>query len=120
MAEDFRMPPTGFGPGSQQTDDSLDYLPMPQDMRTYAPHVPYTDEGPDPEATALLSEIADAARTASETGETRQFDLSGLGKAARALIFEVMGEGEVSFRMRGIPAVAAQESVFAGVWMLKG
>ena len=61
-----------------------------------------------------------AAARAAETGETASFDLSGLRPADRQLVAETMGEGEVSMRIRGIPAVAVQESVFAGVWVLKG
>ncbi|MGR3545660.1 MAG: hydrogenase expression/formation protein, partial [Roseovarius sp.] len=40
--------------------------------------------------------------------------------ANRALIAETMGAGEVAIKIHDIPAIAAQESVFAGVWGLKG
>ncbi len=120
MPNDFRLPPIGFGPGSQPEDDRLEYVPMPQDMRTYAPHIPETDERPDADALDLLSHVSQAARSVGKTGGTRQFDISALSTRARALVAEVMGEGEVSVRIHGIPAIAAQESVFAGVWMLQG
>lgn len=120
MPNDFRLPPIGFGPGSQPDDDRLEYVPMPQDMRTYAPHIPETDERPDADALDLLSHVSQAARSVAKTGGTQQFDISALSTRARALVAEVMGEGEVSVRIHGIPAIAAQESVFAGVWMLQG
>ncbi len=120
MVQNFHLPPTGFGPGSQPDDETLEYMPLPQDMRTYAPHIPETDAGIDPDALEVLVKISDAAREVARNGGSASFDLSGLSEPARALIAEVMGEGEVSIRMRGIPAIAAQESVFAGVWVLSG
>ncbi len=120
MVQNFHMPPTGFGPGSQPEDDTLDVMPMPQDMRTYSPHIPDTAEEVDADTMQLLAHVADAARVCGAAGTTQLFDLKDLGPKARALVAEVLGEGEVSLRMRGIPAIAAQESVFAGVWTLKG
>lgn len=120
MVQNFHLPPTGFGPGSQPDEETLEYMPLPQDMRTYAPHIPETESGVDQTALAFLERVANAAREVAKTGQAQKYDLSNLSDTARALIAEVMGEGEVSIRMRGIPAVAAQESVFAGVWMLSG
>jgi hypothetical protein len=35
MAQDFRIPPTGFGPGSQPaTGAELDFMPLPKEMAT--------------------------------------------------------------------------------------
>jgi len=120
MSGDFRLPPTGFGPGSQSEGESLEYLNMPQDMRTYAPHIPETKADANADAVALLAEVAAAARHIAKEGGTRSFDLREFPAQALALLAEVLGEGEVSIRMQGIPAIAAQESVFAGVWRLKG
>ncbi|MDJ0857743.1 MAG: hydrogenase expression/formation protein [Dinoroseobacter sp.] len=120
MVQNFHLPPTGFGPGSQPEDETLEYMPLPQDMRTYAPHIPETESGVDADALDLLTKISDAAREVARGGGAVSFDLASLTPSARALIAEVMGEGEVSVRMRGIPAIAAQESVFAGVWRLSG
>jgi hydrogenase-1 operon protein HyaF len=119
MVDNFLMPPTGFGPGSQATDDTIDYMPMPQEMRTYVPRLPETDSLPD-DAMALMADVGRAATALAEQPGARSFDLSDLSPEGRALIAETMGEGEVSIKMRGVPAVAAQESVFAGVWLLKG
>lgn len=120
MVQNFVMPPVGFGPGSQaplDEGDQLEYMPLPQDMRTYAPHLPEVEVGPAlTPALDLLAEIS--AACASGTGHS--FDLTGMDAANRALIAETMGEGEVSAKLLGIPAIAVQESVFAGVWMLNG
>lgn len=122
MAGNFTLPPMGYGPGSQPSEENgdLEYMPMPQDMRTFTPRIPdiKVDASLDP-ALDLLSEIATAAQAAEQGAANRQFDLSPLDAANRALIAETMGEGEVSIRVHGLPAVAVQESVFAGVWSLK-
>ncbi|MEM8836486.1 MAG: hydrogenase expression/formation protein [Pseudomonadota bacterium] len=120
MVGHFGLPPAGFGPGSQPSDvegGELEYMPMPQDMRTFQAQIPDVeiDASLNP-ALALLREIAEAA--GDPEGGNRQFDLSHLDEANRKLIAETMGEGEVAMRLHGIPAVAVQESVFAGVWVM--
>lgn len=126
MTNPFMLPPTGFGPGSQPLDtedEKLEYMPLPQDMRTYSPSLPEVDDL-DPSAIApalnLLNQISLACDEVGKTGGTRQFDLSGLDKENRNLIAETMGDGEVAAKVRHVPAIAVQESVFAGVWTLKG
>lgn len=123
MVSNFHMPPTGFGPGSQTHDEGeeLDYMALPSGMRTYVPHTPEVEDtravAP---ALALLTEIAAACDEAARTGLHAEFDLGGLGAASRALMAETLGEGEVSMKLHGIPALRVQESVFAGVWVLHG
>jgi hydrogenase-1 operon protein HyaF len=124
MVSNFHLPPTGFGPGSQppgEEGEALEYLPMPQDMRAYSPHLPEVevDETLAP-ALDLLRDIAHAAEACGQDGGNRRFDLAGLDAANRALIAETMGAGEVAVKIHDIPAIAVQESVFAGVWGLKG
>ena len=123
MVTSFTLPPVGFGPGSQPSDgdDELSYMSMPQDMRTFSPRIPEVENpglyGP---AFDLLAAFALACDEVAETGEAVSFDLRSLDAANRRLLAETLGEGEVSIRMLGIPAIAAQESVFAGLWVLKG
>lgn len=124
MVNNFQMPPTGFGPGSQPTIEDgqeLQYMQLPQDMRAYSAHVPDVepDEGLRP-AFDLLRAIAQAADEAGKAGNTHHFDLGSLDRRNHALIAETMGAGEVAIRIEGVPAIAAQESVFAGIWWLKG
>lgn len=124
MVSNFHMPPTGYGAGSQPpTEDGkeLEYMPLPQDMRAYSPHIPEVEADPALQpALTLLAEIAAGADAAGKGGANATYDLSELDGPNRSLIAETMGEGEVAVKMHGIPAVAAQESVFAGVWVLKG
>ncbi|KEO55982.1 hydrogenase expression/formation protein [Thioclava pacifica] len=122
MVSNFHMPPVGFGPGSQPEDEDkqLEYMQLPSGMRTYSAHMPDID---DPSAvTPALKTLADiaSASEAAALGGMASFDLSHLDKANRALIAETMGQGEVSVKIRGIPALSVQESVFAGVWMIAG
>lgn len=117
----FHLPPVGFGPGSQGTGEELDFMPLPSGMRTYAPHVPEVEPGAAPHtALTLLDDIAAACDLTAIDGQSRSVDVSGLDAAARALLAETLGQGEVAMKLRGVPAVAVQESVFAGVWVLKG
>ncbi|MGH1416979.1 MAG: hydrogenase expression/formation protein [Pelagimonas sp.] len=125
MTNPFMMPPTGFGPGSQpldHEDDKLEYMPLPQDMRTYSPRLPEIDDLAEQDIEPALSVMRDLSaactRIATEGG-TAQFDLRGLDAVNRNLIAETLGEGEVSAKVRQVPAIAVQESVFAGVWTLK-
>ncbi len=124
MPSDFRIPPVGFGPGSQPSaadGDELSYMAMPKDMAVYMPHTPEVE---DPKAAApaltLLRDVAAACASIAEAGGSRQFDLRALDAENRALIADTLGEGEVSAKIRGIPATAAQETRFAGVWVLSG
>lgn len=122
MVSPFTMPPTGFGPGSQpDPEGELQYMPMPSGMRTYSPHIPDTeDRAAMAEAVAMLAEMAAACEVVAQGAAPVGFDLSGLSPAARKVMADALGQGEVSMKLRGVPAVMVQESVFAGVWMLVG
>lgn len=120
MVSPFTLPPAGFGPGSQpDPSGALQYMPMPSGMRVYAPHVPDAgDEAARDEALAVLAAIAGACAAVAEGAPAAGFDLAGLSPAARRVMADALGQGEVSMKVRGLPAVMVQESVFAGVWML--
>lgn len=121
MVSNFHLPPTGYGPGSQPEDDDLQYMSLPQDMRTFSPRIPEVDDtdalAP---AMALMAQVAEAADRVARGGAPERFDLLGLDPANRRLVAETMGEGEVAMKIRGLPSLRAQESVFAGIWMLHG
>ncbi|TKD14603.1 hydrogenase expression/formation protein [Rhodobacter capsulatus] len=121
MVSNFHLPPVGFGPGSQSDEDEeLGYMQLPSGMRTYAAHLPEVeDTSAVAPALKLLSDIA-AAAEACALGGMASFDLAGLDAQNRALIAETMGQGEVAMKIRGIPALMVQESVFAGVWSVAG
>jgi hydrogenase-1 operon protein HyaF len=111
-----------LGPGSQPEDDAPAYLQMPQAMATF--HAPVL---PEPEALVghggALAALR-AARAAIDrvlaAGGTETIDLHGLDAGERALVAQVLGEGEVAVQVAEGAAdeatVQAQESVFAGVW----
>ena len=112
----FTLPPMGFGPGSQahEADLPANHVPLPQGMRTYIPHLPEVEEVAEvAPAMALLARMAEACDRAAASGATEDFDLAQLDAASRRFLAETLGEGEVSVKMLGVPAVAAQESVFA-------
>lgn len=120
MVSPFSMPPTGFGPGSQpDPTGELQYMPMPSGMRTYAPHIPDVDDiAALAETLAMLAEMAVACELVAQGAPPVSFDLATLSPAARKVMADALGQGEVSMKIRGLPAVMVQESVFAGVWML--
>ncbi len=121
MFKGFTLPPAGFGPGSQPSDGSdVSYMTMPQDMRTFTPHVPeVTDRDALAPALSLIGRLAEASDRVASGGAPEIFDLSSLDGRNRSLLAETLGEGEVAMKLHGRPAVAVQESVFAGVWALR-
>ena len=120
MVSPFTLPPAGFGPGSQpDPDGELQYMTMPSGMRTYSAHIPEAeDQAALVEAIAMLTEMAAAAEIVAQGAPPVEFDLATLSPAARKVMADALGQGEVSMKIRGLPAVMVQESVFAGVWML--
>ncbi|PWJ21847.1 hydrogenase expression/formation protein [Jannaschia seohaensis] len=120
--DNFQLPPIGFGPGSQpEPDNELAYMELPGDMRTYTARLPEIDdaEGLAP-ALALLTSLVEAADRVAKGGANETVDLRGLDPANRRLVAETIGEGEVAMKIRGLPALAVQESVFAGLWGVTG
>lgn len=124
MIRDFQIPPTGFGPGSQPDPEDgaeLEYMELPGDMRTYAPRIPMVEATEEfAPALALLRQIASAAERVARGAQPETFDLSALDAQNRRLFAETMGEGEVAMKIRAIPALSVQESVFAGIWNVTG
>lgn len=106
---------TQLGPGSQAEEEPMDFMPMPRGMDTYHP-----PPLPEPEALAAHGGALSALQGALAAlkrhlgGEAVEpVNLSDLADDDRALVNQVLGEGEVAAQAGG---VQAQESVFAGVW----
>ena len=123
----FPIPVVGLtqtlGHGSQQEDETLDYLPMPHDMRTFrTPILPEPEDVREQgEARAWLGRLLDLARKWRPGMGALSLDMSGLAEADRKLVDQVLGEGEVSAQVAGESGtLAIQESVFAGIWRLRG
>lgn len=120
--KEFPIPVVSTGPGSQIEEDTLEYMHMPQGMSTFtAPSLP------EPEAIAARIGAHRALRSAlteleavCADGTNRTIDLNHLTQEDRALINQVLGEGEVSAIVKapatGMAELQVQESVFAGVW----
>jgi hydrogenase-1 operon protein HyaF len=121
----FPIPVVALGPGSQPEDETLDYIEMPTGMSTWQPPIL-----PEPEDLAqhgevreVLVEVQQALRRALAGEAVAPIALDGLGAEARALLNQILGEGEVSIRIAGRAGDAngpncleAQESIYAGVW----
>ena len=124
MVSNFHLPPVGYGPGSQpdpEDGNELEYMEMPGDMRVFEARIPMVEDVSDLQpALALLKHVANLADGVARDGGTQSVDLSQLDAANRGLIAETMGEGEVAMKIRGLPALSVQESVFAGIWNVSG
>lgn len=102
-------------------DDGLEYLSMPQGMDTYRPPMLPDEPGVHVEARLLLEQLLAQLRTSATQPEAAQppLSLGELPPAERALLDQLLGEGEVSARL--LPdaegrSAEVQESVFTGVW----
>ncbi|CAM4035347.1 hydrogenase expression/formation protein [Roseateles saccharophilus] len=120
--KDFPIPVRAIGPGSQQEDETLDYMPMPQGMETFrAPLLPEPEQmaGRERAHAALRDTLAQLEQVCLD-GANRRVDLGALDELDLALVNQVLGEGEVSAVVQAAGeaqrAVQVQEAVFAGVW----
>jgi hydrogenase-1 operon protein HyaF len=119
----FPIPLVALGPGSQTEDETLDYIKMPQGMSTWQPpHLPEPEQlaGHD-SVRAVLHAVQGSLRQALAGEPPAPIGLDALDSASRALVNQVLGEGEVSVRVAAGGAadrscLDAQESVYAGVW----
>jgi hydrogenase-1 operon protein HyaF len=119
----FPVPVVALGPGSRQEDETLDYLPLPHDMRTYRPPIlPEPEElGKQADVGVWLEQLLQAVQNWGILRSTVSLDMSSLSDASRTLIDQVLGEGEVSARIASeAGTLTIQESVFAGVWRVRG
>jgi hydrogenase-1 operon protein HyaF len=126
VTKPFPIPVVAFGPGSQIEDEPLDLLEMPKGMSTWrAPSLPEpADLARHDEARAVLLAVQQALRRWLAGEPVAPIALGALSAQARALVNQVLGEGEVSIRVAacdGAPGdephgLEAQESVYAGVW----
>ena len=120
--KEFPIPVRTIGPGSQDEEETLEYMPMPQGMETFrAPLLPEPDElGNRALACQALRESLVQLGLALHEGGNRSVGLNGLPEADLKLINTVLGEGEVSALVTTTDDASfelrVQESVFAGVW----
>ncbi|MDR2709934.1 MAG: hydrogenase expression/formation protein [Burkholderiales bacterium] len=111
--------------GTRHEEDDLQYPEMPRGMATFSmPHVPEdADTSAMAEAAQLLQTFLDALDcwNFKARGTGPQLDLRGQPAEVLRVLNEVLGEGEVSARVEGLPggSVSVQESVFTGVWRVR-
>lgn len=113
----FPIPVVALGPGTQSEDESLNYMDMPHDMRTYRmPVLPEPEDVRDLRAArGALQTVLAGLRSARP--DQPKIDLCPLDAANLALIDQIMGEGEVSALIESQDGnLRIQESVYAGVW----
>ena len=88
----FPIPVVALGPGSQEEDETLDYISMPSGMSTYRPPLIPDDMSGQPGALRVLQAVL-----AALAGQGPALvPLDGLAPAERELLNQVLGEGEVS------------------------
>ena len=121
MNGSFPIPVVALGPGTQIEDDGLNYITMPTSMNTFRPPLL-----PEPEdlmghgrAREVISQLIALLELASAGQPGGQINLMDLSDDDRALINQVLGEGEASARIGNTGdtlQVQIQESIFTGVW----
>lgn len=117
----IELPVIGNPVADGMDEGAPSYMPMPHEMSTYRPPVL-----PEPEQAAALTAGLSALQALRRVlagyriGQApARVDLTELDAANRALVDQVLGEGEVSVRFgEGIDA-RAQESVLTGVWRVQ-
>jgi len=122
-AKPFPIPVHVIGPGSQIEEDTLEYMVMPSSMEVWRPpSLPDAGSGAQhAQACAALRRVCTWLEEARGRSGTRQLDVTMMPKADRALLNQVLGEGEVAARVDTPEgALTIQESVFAGVWRVVG
>ena len=109
-----------FGPGSKTEEDTLSYLKMPSEMHTFeVPPLPEKDSLDEaPEALALL-EALQAALDGFRPGDAARVLPLAVPEAALALLYQILGEGEVAVQVYGERPARIQETVLAGVWWIQ-
>ena len=113
------IPVRVLGPGSQPAEEdgqTLSYMSMPSDMQTFV-----RPDVPEPENVRDLVAARDAMQwllgaLADPGDQPKLANLAALDDESRALVNQILGEGEVSVTRTGPVPSKTQESVLAGVW----
>jgi hydrogenase-1 operon protein HyaF len=114
---EFPVPIVAFGAGSQPAAEALDYLPLPQEMTTFA--LPATNLEADPEVLETACAVIENLRVAMRAGNNVTIELLGLPTKVVELINQSLGHGEVSILVRKPGNLRIQETVFAGIWRVQ-
>lgn len=118
----FPIPVVPFGPGSQPDDDAiLDYMTMPQGMRTFvSPSLPERADAQALDAArGVLRQVLGALEAPGVPhAQPDAIDLTTCDAATLRVLNSVLGEGEVSARIDVAQgeSILIQETVFTGLW----
>jgi hydrogenase-1 operon protein HyaF len=119
-----------IGPGVHREDEALSYLEMPKEMDTFEiPVLPEVEAlSAHPEAAAVLTRLQQeldqfaSGQLCADT-DTRLLVLDQVPAAACALLYQILGEGEVALMLFADNAdgdrLRVQETVLAGVWWVQ-
>lgn len=112
---DFPIPVVGVG--SQIEVEVVDYLPLPNEMTTFA--MPVVNLEAEPEILGAVCAVLDNLRCAMLAHGEAKIELTGLLPDVVELINQSLGQGEVSVIVREPGNLHIQETVFAGVWRVQ-
>ncbi|MBO6086274.1 MAG: hydrogenase expression/formation protein [Acetobacter sp.] len=127
MSRDMITPPAGFGTGSTapEGEGNLQYLVMPSGIRIYEQCVPewsrlFERAEETDLALAYLLALSEGA-SSWKRGQSLLFKREGLNTAQNVFINDALGEGEVAIVLEdATKRIEIQETIFAGVWSLRG
>jgi hydrogenase-1 operon protein HyaF len=117
----FPIPVRMLGPGSQPAEeDALQVLHMDRDVGSFTmPQVPASaDDAHLAAARDLLAAFCDRLRDWRE-GEGPELELTHVAPGPLGMANQMLGEGEVSVRIRGQRETHIQETIFAGLWRVQ-
>jgi hydrogenase-1 operon protein HyaF len=100
-------------------EESIEYMPMPREMTTFAmPSLPEPGAGNDVAGARDVLELflSHLDRWLVSGAELPALDLKGLAADSLRVLNETLGEGEVSAIVDASHEIRIQETVFPGVW----
>jgi hydrogenase-1 operon protein HyaF len=113
----FPIPVVAAGVGSQLEAEAVDYLPLPNEMTTFA--MPILNLEADPAVLEAVCAVLENLRNAMQAQGDAKIELTGLRPEVVELINQSLGQGEVSVVVREPSNLHIQETVFAGVWRVQ-
>lgn len=115
--KNFPIPVVAAGIGSQPETEVADYLPLPNEMTTFA--MPVINLEADPEILEAACAVLENLRSAMLAQGDAKIELMGQRSDVVELINQSLGQGEVSVVVREPGNLHIQETVFAGVWRVQ-
>jgi hydrogenase-1 operon protein HyaF len=117
----FPIPVRMLGPGSQPAEEeALQVLQMDREVGTFSmPHVPEAAGDADMAAARDLLAAFHDRLSGWRDGDGPELDLTQIAPGPLGMANQMLGEGEVSIRIRGRNEVHIQETIFAGLWRVQ-